>query len=76
MVVEFNETTFHATYKGYEIYLTSIHGHGKPQYNHLTIYNIEVRKNESGILDVSTWEDFHTMRDAIRYALKGACLID
>lgn len=75
MIHEHTETTFHATYKGHDIHITSVHGHGKPRYEHLTRYDIEVRIKGCGIADVSTWEDFHTMQDAIRYALKGACLI-
>ena len=75
MIHEHTETTFHATYKGHDIHVTSDHGHGKPKYDHLTRYDIEVRVVDSGIMDVSTWEDFHTIQDAIRYALRGACLI-
>jgi len=76
MIHEHSDITFHATYKGRDIHVTSDHGHGYPKYDHLTRYDIEVRAVESGIADVSTWEDFHTMHDAIRYALKGACLIN
>ena len=75
MIHEHTDTTFHATYKGHDIHVTSVHGHGKPKHDFLTRYDIEVCVSESGIKDVSTWEDFHTMHDAIRYALRGACLI-
>lgn len=65
--------TFIATYKGREINITTKHGYGKPKYDHLKRYDITVTIN--GSYEVNTWEDCHTMRDAIRVALKGACLI-
>ncbi|MES2382860.1 MAG: hypothetical protein V4538_17565 [Bacteroidota bacterium] len=69
------EITFHATYKGMTIYVSTDHGFGKAKYDHLKRYYIEVSNNKNGLFDVDTWEDCHTMKDAIRYALKGACLI-
>lgn len=72
---ENTKETFCASYKGMTIYVSSDHGFGKPEYKHLTRYYIEVSNNKNGILDVDTWEDCHTMRDAIRKALEGACLI-
>ncbi|HHX68962.1 MAG TPA: hypothetical protein GX708_13025 [Gallicola sp.] len=71
-----SENDFVATYKGKEIIISTNHGFGKPKYNHLKRYNIDVVDISTGMIDVQTYEDFHTMRDAIRYALKGACLID
>ena len=71
-----SENDFVATYKGKEIIISTNHGFGKPKYNHLKRYNIDVIDISTGMIDVQTYEDFHTMRDAIRYALKGACLID
>lgn len=69
------EEVFDASYKGREIYITSDHGHGPPEYDYLTRYDITVRAFESGMYDVYTYADFHTMRDAIRYALEGAMLL-
>lgn len=66
---------FNAIYKGREINITTDHGHGKPKYDHLKRYDITVIHLESGMYDVNTYEDLHTMQDAIRYALKGACLL-
>lgn len=71
-----SENDFVATYKGKEIIISTNHGFGKPKYNHLKRYNIDVVDISTGMIDVQSYEDFHTMRDAIRYALKGACLID
>ena len=68
------EKEFEATYKGKRIYITANHGHRRPKEEHLKRYDIDVIDN-SGIYDVQTYEDLHTMRDAIIYALKGACLI-
>lgn len=67
---------FVATYKGKEIIITTNHGHGKPKYDHLTRYDIIVIDLKSGMYDVNTYEDCHTMNDAIRYALKGAILLN
>mgnify|MGYP001594695836 CR=1 FL=1 len=67
------ENDFNATYKGREINITTSHGYGKPEYNHLKRYDITV--TFLGSYEVNTWQDLHSMKDAIRYALKGACLI-
>ena len=64
---------FHATYKGRNIDISTGHGFGEPKWKHLKRYDITVTVN--GSYEVNTWQDFHEMRDAIRYALKGACLI-
>lgn len=66
---------FRAIYKGREISITTDHGHGNPKYDHLKRYHITVIHLESGLYDVNTYEDCHTIQDAIRYALKGACLL-
>lgn len=75
MIRQYTEDVFDASYKGREIYITSDHGHGPAEYDHLTRYDITVRVFESGMYDVDTYEDCHTMRDAIRYALEGAMLL-
>ena len=69
------ENDFDATYKGKRITITTDHGFGKPKYDHLNRYCIDVWDIKSGMKDVDAWQDFHTMRDAIRFALIGACLI-
>jgi adenylosuccinate synthase len=69
------ENDFDANYKGKNIVISTNHGLGKAKYDHLKRFNIDVTDIESGCKDVQTWEDFHTMRDAIRYALIGACLL-
>lgn len=74
MIRENTKDTFDAVYKKYSIYITSDHGHGKPEYDHLTRYDITVRGEDGGYL-VDTYEDYHTMKDAIRDALQGAMLI-
>lgn len=66
---------FNAIYKGREINITTYHGHGKPKCDHLKRYDITVIHLGSGMYDVNTYEYLHTMQDAIRYALKGACLL-
>lgn len=74
-IIESNSKTFTAKYKGKLIYITSIHGLGKPQYEHLTRFNIDVKDIKTGMLDVQSYEDCHEIRDAIRKALEGACLL-
>ena len=74
-IIENNEYRFEATYKGKKIVVSTIHGLGKPKYPHLTRYNIDVTDIKTGMADVETYEDCHQMRDAIRTALYGACLI-
>lgn len=74
-ILRYSDDNFDATYKGKRITITTDHGFGKPKYNHLKRYCIDVWDIMSGMKDVDSWQDFHTMKDAIRYALIGACLI-
>lgn len=69
------ENDFEAVYKGKRIYISTDHGFGKARYDHLKRYNIDVKDIKTGMYDVQSYQDCHTMKDAIRYALKGACLI-
>lgn len=74
-IYENTKNDFRAKYNGREISITTNHGHGSPTYKRLNRYDITVYHLESGMYDVNTYEDLHTMRDAISYALKGACLL-
>lgn len=74
-IVESTKDNFEATYKGKKIIISTDHGFGKPKHDHLERFNIDVIDIKTGIYDVETYEDFHEIRDAIRYALKGAMLI-
>ena len=69
------DNDFVATYKGKKIIISTRHGLGKPKYDHLKRYNIDVIDIASGLKDVQTYDDLHDMRDAIRLALKGSCLL-
>ena len=69
------ETDFEATYKGKRIYISTNHGFGKPKYAHLKRFNIDVIDIKTGMYDVQSYQDCHTMNDAIIYAVKGACLV-
>ena len=69
------ENDFRATYKGKQINITTDHGFGKPKFDHLKRFMIDVIDIKTGMYDVQSYEDFHDMRDAIRYALKGSCLL-
>lgn len=74
-IAQYSDDIFDATYKGKRFYITTDHGFGKPKYDHLKRYCIDVWDIKSGMKDVDAWQDLHTMRDAIRFALIGACLI-
>lgn len=74
-IKEHTESIFNATYKGKKINITKYHGFGKPKYEHLTRYMIDVVDMKTGLKDVDTYEDFHEIKDAIRYALQGAMLL-
>lgn len=74
-IIESTKDNFEATYKGKRIIISTNHGFGKPKYDHLERFNIDVIDIKTGMYDVETYEDFHEIRDAIRYALKGAMLI-
>lgn len=68
------EDDFHATYKGCEIAITTDHGHGKPDQTWLRRFDITVQ-SKSGSYLVDTWYDCYDVKDAVKYALKGAMLI-
>ena len=74
-IIVSSENEFQATYKGKEINISTEHSLGKPKYDHLKRFNIDVQDMNTGMYDVQTYQDFHEIKDAIRYALKGACLI-
>ena len=66
---------FNANYKGKRIYISTDHGFGKPKYDHLKRFNMDVMDIKTGMYDVQTYEDHHTIEDAIRSSLKGCCLL-
>ena len=65
---------FEARYKGHYIWVTSKHKHGKPRYDHLKRFDINV-SDKRGCLVVCTYDDHRNIKDAIRQALIGARLI-
>ncbi|WP_065218427.1 MULTISPECIES: hypothetical protein [Butyricimonas] len=74
-IKESNKDTFYASYRGKRIYVSSNHGFGKAEYDHLTRFYIFVVDAKTEICDVDMYEDCHDIREAIRVALKGACFI-
>jgi len=74
-IIDNTENLFNANYKSKRIYITTDHGFGKPQYNHLKRFSIDVVDIKTGMYDVQSYQDCHTIRDAIIYALKGAMLV-
>ena len=67
---------FQATYKGKRIYITTNHGFGSARYKHLKRYLVDVIDIETGLKDVDAYDDFYEIKDAIRYSLIGAGLLD
>lgn len=65
---------FYAEYKGKRISITTDHGYGRPKFDHLKRFLIDVVDVKTGMIDVDTYEDLHEIRDAIRRALEGAML--
>ena len=74
-IIDHTENLFIANYKGKRIYISTDHGFGKPQYDHLKRFLIDVVDIKTGMYDVQAYQDLHTVRDAIVYALKGAMLV-
>ena len=60
---------FKAVYKGKQITINTIEAYGKPEFEHLTRFNIFVRDIKLDKRDYFQYKDFHTIRDAIRLAL-------
>jgi hypothetical protein len=67
---------FEATYKGKQFYISTDHGFGDAEYDHLKRFNIEVTDIKSGMLDADSYQDFHDIKGAIRWALIGCCLLE
>ncbi len=74
-ILEHNYGLFNANYKGKRIYISTDHGFGKPQFPHLKRFLIDVVDIKTGMYDVQSYQDCHTIRDAIIYALDGAMLV-
>lgn len=74
-IQENTEDDFIATYKGKKIIISTDHGFGNSKYNYLKRFMIDVVDIKSGMKDVDSYQDFQDIRDAIKYALVGACLI-
>ena len=74
-ISENTEDVFCATYKGKRFYITQTDFYGQPKYDHLKRFLIDVVDIETGMYDVQSYEDFHSIHDAIIYALKGSQLI-
>lgn len=70
-IIEHTNDTFNAQYKKCDFYITTDHGFGDAQYDHLKRYCINVRSEDGGYL-VQTYNDFHDIRSAIIYALTAA----
>lgn len=74
-IIDHTENLFNANYKGKRIYISTSQEFGKPQYDHLKRFLIDVVDIKTGIHNVHAYKDLHTIRDAIIYALKGAMLV-
>lgn len=74
-IVTNTDNEFEAVYKGKSIYITTNHGFGEPEYSHLKRLLIDVVDIKTGMYDVQTYSDCHSIRDGIIKALNGAMLI-
>lgn len=74
-IISNSDNIFDATYKGKHIYITTDHGFGNAKYSHLKRFLVDVKDIKTGMYDVESYQDLHTIRDAISYALKGAMLL-
>lgn len=74
-IIDNTKNNFNANYKGKRIYISTEHGFGKPKYNHLKRFLIDVVDIKTGMYDVQSYQDFNEIKDAIRFALIGAMLI-
>lgn len=66
---------FEAIYRGKRIYISSDHGFGLAMHEHLTRYLIDVVDIKTGMKDVDSYQDCHSIRDAIIFAMRGSCLV-
>lgn len=65
---------FLAIYKGKEITITTDHDYGRAKYPDETRYDVVVQDLKTGDIDVNTLHDTSSMKEAIKFALKGAQL--
>lgn len=74
-IKEHTKTDFLAYYKGKEICISTDHGHGTPETKGHKRFLIFVVDLKTGLLDVDTTHDCPRIKGAIKFALKGACLV-
>ena len=66
---------FFAVYRGKEISITTDHDYGRAKcYGH-TRYDVVVQSLKTGNIEVNTLHDTSSMKEAIKFALKGAQLL-
>lgn len=66
---------FFAVYRGKEISITTDHDYGRAIYYSQKRYDVVVQDLKTGSIEVNTLYDGISMKEAIKFALKGAQLI-
>ena len=66
---------FFAVYRDKEISITTDHDYGRARYNGQARYDVIVQDLKTGNIEVNTLHDTSSMKEAIKFALKGAQLI-
>lgn len=66
---------FFAVYRDKEISITTDHDYGRARYDSQTRYDVVVQDLKTGNIEVNTVHDTSSMKEAIKFALKGAQLI-
>lgn len=74
-IIIYNKNNFIATYKNKYFHITSDHGYGKSSVDVNIRFCIDVIDLKSGMYDVFTYQDVETIEEAIKFALKGSCLV-
>lgn len=73
-IVYYGMEDFHGEINNNNIYVSTTHGHGKPDNEDLKRFDINVAHIESGLYSVQTYGEFETIEEAIIYAIKEAML--
>ena len=66
---------FFAVYGGKEISITTDHDFGRAMYSGQTRHDVVVQDLKTGNIEVNSVYDASSMKEAIKFALKGAQLI-
>ena len=75
LIKRHTDKEFFGVYRDKEISITTDHDYGRAKYNGHTRYDMVVQDLKTGNIEVNTLHDGPNMKEAIKFALKGAQLI-